>query len=276
MKSIFLQSTFFIVLSFALLSFSDPYTVKRISDKDFRYEFFTTDKKIKPNKTHMYSWFKGGLIHETQGGIAGDLLNDKFIKMYHSNQLAEQGEFKNGLRVGIWKTWHQNGILATDQNWHNGLRSGIYSRFDITGNLVEKGRFVANYKTGKWIDTEKKDTVIYKKGKVIIQKPTFNKSEKYKIKQEKNNLENAKKEQKRVEALADADQLDNYKAKAKEEKAIAKEKAKKQNESEAAAKKEERLLKKQAREEAKKEPEKENKIVTFFKNLFKKKDKAAQ
>lgn len=266
MKAIILPRYILFYFVFALFSFTDPYTVKRASDKDFRYEFYTTDKKVKPNKDQMYSWFKGGLIHEAQGGIAGDLLNDKFIKMYHSNQLAEQGKFKNGLRVGVWKTWHKNGVLATDQNWHNGLRSGIYSRFDSNGNLIEKGRFIANYKTGKWINTENHDTITYKKGEIVIKGQTFTKSEKYKLKQEKNNLENTKKAQKELDATADAAKLASYKTATKEEKEILISDRKKENELKIEAKK-------QARKQAENEPKKDSKIKTFFKSLFKKKDK---
>jgi hypothetical protein len=277
LKTIISPYTIIILFAFALLSFTDPYTVKRISDKDYRYEFYTTDKKTKPHKSQMYFWFKGGLIHETQGGIAGDLLNDKFIKMYHSNQLAEQGKFKNGLRIGVWKTWHQNGVLATDQNWDNGLRSGIYCSYDSTGNLIEKGRFIANYKTGKWINIEKLDTITYKKGKIVVKTQTFTKSEKYRIKQEKINLENAQDAQKELEAKSDAMKLANYKAKTKEEKAIASKKAKEEKEAKIAKQKIERATKKAnkkiAREQAKNEPKKDSKVKTFFNNLFKKKEK---
>lgn len=266
MKAIILPHNIFIIFVFTLFSFTNPYTVKRTSDRDFRYEFYTTHKKIKPNKDQMYFWFKGGVIHETQGGIAGDVLNDKFIKMYHSNQIAEQGKFKNGLRVGVWKTWHKNGILATDQNWHNGLRSGLYSRFDTNGNLIEKGRFIANYKTGKWINTENQDTITYKKGKIVTKGQTFTKSEKYKLKQEKKNLDNTKRIQKELNDNVDAVKLASYKTAAKEEKAILISDRKRKNEIKIEAKK-------QDREQAKNEPKKDSKVKTLFNNLFKKKEK---
>ena len=259
---------------FLLCSFSDPYAIKRISDKDFRYEFYTTAKKIKPNTAKTYFWFKGGLIHEAQGGIAGDLLNDKFTKMYHSNQLAEQGQFKDGLRVGLWKTWHQNGLLATTLTYNKGLRSGKYFRYDESGNLVENGKFRSNLKTGIWTNTENKEITTYKKGVIVKQKETFTKSEKYRIKQESTKLEKTKETQKELEATSDALKLANYKAKEKEEKALEKERAKKEKEATAAAQKAEKEAKKQAKEQAKNEPKKDSKATTFFNNLFKKKDNA--
>ncbi len=267
-----------ILLAFVLLSFGDPYTIKRISDKDFRYEFYTTNKKIKPKTAKTYYWFKGGLIHEAQGGIAGDLLDDKFTKMYHSNQLAEQGQFKEGLRVGLWKTWHQNGVLATTLSYSKGLRCGKYFRYDENGNLVENGKFSSDLKTGKWTNAESKEITTYKKGVIVKQKETFTKSEKYRIKHENAKLENAQEAQKELEATSDAVKLANYKAKAKEEKAIANAKAKKEKEAKIASDKAEKAAKKEARkkakEQAKNEPKKDSKIEVFFKNIFKKKDKA--
>ena len=273
MKTYIIPRYILIFFSFILVSFSDPYTIKRISDKDFRYEFYTTEKKTTPKTSKTYYWFKGGLIHEAQGGIAGDLLNDKFTKMYHSNQLAEQGQFKNGLRVGTWKTWHQNGILATTLSYSNGLRSGKYFRYDETGQLVENGKFSSDLKTGKWTNIDSKEILTYKRGVIVKKKETFTKSEKYRIKQENSKLENAQEAQKDLEATSDAVKLVAFKAKTKEEKTIAKEKAKKEKEKQATAKKAAREAKKEARKQAKNEPKKDSKVEMFFKNLFKKKDK---
>lgn len=267
-----------ILFSFVLVSFGDPYTIKRISDKNFRYEFYTTDKKVNPKTSKTYFWFKGGLIHEAQGGIAGELLNDKFIKMYHSNQLAEQGQFKNGLRVGEWKTWHQNGVLATTLHYSNGLRSGKYFRYDESGKLVENGKFSSNLKTGKWKNAESEEIITYKNGVIVKKKEIISKSEQYRIKQENIKAENAIDSQKEQEATSDALKLKSYKAKTKEEKAQAKEKAKKEREIAAADKKAKREADKEARkvakEKAKNEPKKDSKLESFFKNIFKKKDKA--
>ncbi|MDR6764540.1 antitoxin component YwqK of YwqJK toxin-antitoxin module [Flavobacterium sp. 2755] len=278
MKTLTIPRYFVIFLAFVLVSFGDPYMIKRISDKDFRYEFYTTDKKITPKTSKTYYWFKGGLIHEAQGGIAGDLLNDKFTKMYHSNQLAEQGQFKDGLRVGEWKTWHPNGVLSSISNYSKGLRSGKYFRYNEIGALVENGKYSSNEKTGKWTNAETKEITTYKDGVIVKKKETFTKSEKYRIKQENNKLEDAKETQKELEETSDALKLESYKAKTKEEKAQAKEKAKKETEAKAAAQKAEKEAKKQAKERekerAKNEPKKDLKIKSFFNNLFKKKDKA--
>ncbi|MCV9932930.1 hypothetical protein OIU80_11625 [Flavobacterium sp. LS1R47] len=257
MKTIILSRNILFFFAFTLVSFSDPYTIKRVSDKNFRYEFYTTDKKIKPKENKTYYWFKGGLIHESQGGVTGDLLNGKFTKTYHNNKLAKQGEFKNGLRVGVWKTWHTNGVLATTQDWYKGLRSGKFFRYDENGNLIENGKFTADIKTGKWINREKKDTLMYKRGGIVIQKPSLSKSEKYKLKQDTKKIEANKKAKKELEVTNDAKKLANYKTETKEEEKKAKENLKE----------EKTIVKKQSINK----PKKDSKMKIFFKNILKKK-----
>lgn len=190
--------------TFLLLSFSDPYTIKRISDANFRYEFYTTNKKIKAKDNKIYYWFKGGLIHNTQSGMTGELLQDKFIKMYHSNQLAEQGVFKKGLKVALWKTWYPSGVLETTQKWSNGLKTGDFFRFNENGLVIEKGNFKKGKKHGTWIDYIKKDTVVYKKGVVFIKKIKPSKVEKLKTKSIKKETEIQKIASKKLETTSEA------------------------------------------------------------------------
>ncbi|TRW90126.1 toxin-antitoxin system YwqK family antitoxin [Flavobacterium sp. GT3R68] len=212
------------------MSFSDPYTIKRISDANFRYEFYTTDKKIKPKSNKIYYWFKGGAIHNAQAGATGMLLNDKFLKMYHSNQLAEQGEFKNGLKVGLWKSWHPNGTIQTTQYWDNGFRTGLYYRYDENGAEVEKGNYRSDKKHGQWVDYAKKDTVVYKRGTVFVKKPKLSKAQKAALKIEKKKASEAKKVLKETEknqkAVAKANKKTSKPAKGSKE---ASDKPKKEN-----------------------------------------------
>jgi antitoxin component YwqK of YwqJK toxin-antitoxin module len=245
-----------------LVSFGNPYLIKRISDKDFRYEFYTTDKKINPITSKTYFWFKGGIIHEAQGGFAGDLLNDKFIKMYHSNQLAEQGQFKNGIRVGEWKTWYKNGVLATTLHYRNGLLSGKYFKYNEEGKLIESGKFSSNLKNGKWFNGENSEIITFKHGVIVKEKDTLSKSEQYRIEQENIKAEKAKEAQKELELNLDKLKLESYKAKTKVEKAEAREKAKKERKDKAAEKKN--------KKEKEEKDKKDSKIKMFLKNLFKK------
>lgn len=199
MKAKTFYPAFFTLVLVALFSFTDPILIKRITDRSFKYEFYTTLKTIEPQKAKTYYWFKGGAIHNAQGGVAGELLNGNFSKMFLDNQLAEQGEFKDGLKNGTWKTWHQNGKLESTAYWSGGFKDGSYYTYSVNGDLLEQGYFRKDKKQGRWVDFIKKDTVTYKDGTVIIPKPKLTKEEKLqareaKAKAKKEASEAAKKE----------------------------------------------------------------------------------
>lgn len=260
----------YILLVFLLVSFSDPYTIKRISDVNFRYEFYTTENKVNPKKSKTYYWFKGGLIHYSQAGITGDLLNDKFIKMYHSNQLAEQGEFKEGLKEGLWKTWHPNGKIQTIQYWDNGLKSGNYYCYDDKGDMIVKGNYRHDVINGKWIDYVKKDTIVYSRGVVVVKKTVLSKVEKYKLNQEIIIANRKKKTEQESEKIQNANTLAAYKVKAKEDKENYKETKKVFNQKVAADKEALKEKKKVAKkiENEKKATQGDSKAKAFFKKVW--------
>lgn len=160
-----------ICFCFFLFSFGEPKLKKRITDKDFRYEFYVTDHEPEVREGRVYFWFKGGAIHQTEYGISGKLLDDVFEKFYLSNQLAEQGEFRKGLRVGVWKNWHSNGTMKSYEYWDNGLKQGMSFLYDEQGHLLLKGRYKSDKRHGRWIDYKTNDTLEYKFGNVIVAKP---------------------------------------------------------------------------------------------------------
>lgn len=176
------------VLAFVLIasfSFTDPILVKRITDRNFKYEFYTTLKAIEPHKAKIYYWFKGGAIHNAQGGAGGELLNGSYSKMFLDNQLAEQGTFQDGLKSGTWKTWHQNGKLESTTYWSGGFKDGSYYTYSVNGDLLEQGYFRKDKKHGRWVDFIKKDTAMYKAGTIVIPKPKLTKEEKQKAREDK-------------------------------------------------------------------------------------------
>ncbi len=153
----------------------DIYNRKKISDVDFRYEFYVTEQKVWVENAKNYYWFKAGLIHFAEAGVGGALLNGDFSKFYHSNQIAEQGTFELGLKDGLWKRWYENGALLAVENWKNGLLNGNYFKHDNNGVLIEKGNFKRGLKNGKWILG--KDTILYKNGVKLLENKVKVKSE---------------------------------------------------------------------------------------------------
>lgn len=146
------------------------YQKKKVTEKDFKYEFYVTKKKPEINDKKVYYWFKGGTIHASEGGDSGELLDGVFEKFYLNNQLAEKGRFRKGLKVGIWKTWHSNGSIKTQCYWNNGRKNGSFYEYDERGILVEKGRFIKDKRQGKWVNFQQKDTLQYRRDDVFIKK----------------------------------------------------------------------------------------------------------
>lgn len=156
---------------FLLLSFTYPNLKKRITDTEFRYEFYTTQKEVSAKQDRLYYWFKGGAIHSSEYGVSGELLDGEFEKFYLNNQLAEKGKFKNGLKDGLWKTWHKNGALATKVYCNSGQKSGTFYSYSPFGQLLEKGKYRNDKKHGNWYNYVVKDTVEYKRGEVMVKVP---------------------------------------------------------------------------------------------------------
>jgi hypothetical protein len=167
---------FLLFSALIFLSFADVSPKKRISDEHYRYEFYTTNKVISPDEGREYFWFKGGLIHNSEYGVGGELLHNDFFKYYHSNQLAEAGKFKKGLKEGYWKTWFENGTLQSKVYWDNGQKDGTYYGYDQTGFLTETGKYKNNLKEGRWINYISKDTLKYRDGKVVVKKEKVKKT----------------------------------------------------------------------------------------------------
>jgi hypothetical protein len=80
---------------------------------------FKTDPKIKNDR--YYYWYLNNVIHSTQGGYNGQLLNGHYIAFYPDKNLKEEGGFKRGLKEGEWKTWNPKGDLTSVTTWNEGV-----------------------------------------------------------------------------------------------------------------------------------------------------------
>lgn len=72
---------------------------------------------------------------------------------FRNGQLREKLPVTRGRRHGVARTWHPNGILATEQHYKNGLLHGRCLQWDEAGKLL--GEFVMRDGTGvqrEWHD----------------------------------------------------------------------------------------------------------------------------
>ncbi len=80
---------------------------------------FKADPKVKNDR--YYFWYYNNVIHSTQGGYTGQLLNGHYIAFYPDKNLKEEGNFNRGLKDGEWKTWNQKGDLTNVTDWNEGV-----------------------------------------------------------------------------------------------------------------------------------------------------------
>jgi antitoxin component YwqK of YwqJK toxin-antitoxin module len=142
-----------------------------INTHDFDYEFYISSEKNQKCKLgRNYFWYKSGAIHQSTADVGGPVLVDGYTKYYKSKQLAEKGTFNDGLKDGIWKSWHENGNLAALEKWKNGLRHGDFILYDAQGAQNVVGTYRNDQKHGTWINYVSKDTLVYKKGNIVPKK----------------------------------------------------------------------------------------------------------
>jgi antitoxin component YwqK of YwqJK toxin-antitoxin module len=163
-----------IFTSFTTINLNDKDTIPiHISDKEYSYVIHVIQKEIHTiYSDRLYYWYKSQQIHKSRGEFGGQLLDGNFVKYYKTNQLAEKGDFKKGLKKGRWIKWYKNGNKEEELKWKNGKKCGVYHQYDSLGNLVLSGKYKQNNKSGVWIDYLKSDTLYYKKGKLLKDKPS--------------------------------------------------------------------------------------------------------
>ncbi len=100
----------------------DTYSQVRIVDsiQEIRADILPLKSNPKIKNDRYYYWYLDNVIHSTQGGYNGQLLNGHYIAFYPDKNLKEEGNFKSGLKDGEWKTWNPKGDLTGVTYWSDG------------------------------------------------------------------------------------------------------------------------------------------------------------
>lgn len=126
-------------------------------------------RDIKLQKERFYWWYSGGKLKSTQNGYSGKLLNGAYLLQTNNKDILIQGNLKDGLKVGVWKSWYpQTGHLQSIESWKNGLLNGRVEKFSEDGRtLLYKNYYKNGLLHGKNIDYsqgKKTITAFYTKG----------------------------------------------------------------------------------------------------------------
>lgn len=121
----------------------------RIDSADKSYVFQISDDPTITYINTFYYWFKSGRIHQTQGAYYGKLLHGDYKVIDADRRLLEKGQFKKGIKMGRWLTWHNNGRIKSK------LKPRIFGsgfnlkEYDSFGNIAKKGYLKNGLFTGK-------------------------------------------------------------------------------------------------------------------------------
>lgn len=77
---------------------------------------------------------------------------------------------RNGLKVGYWEDYHDNGKLWYKGSYKDGERDGYWIFYYFSGDLHSKGNYVNGYQDGLWrfyTDNVLVRTTLYKDDKII-------------------------------------------------------------------------------------------------------------
>lgn len=143
-------------------------------DKTILAEVYPVSKNVSPKNDKTYYWYGSNMIHTTQGGYNGKLLNGLYTEYYLNKNLKEQGLFKKGLKDGTWKTWNENGVLLQTSTWENGFLSGEFRIYSSNGRLKQNGTYLDNLLNGQsryYSGTDSGKVVFYNHGKVLSEQP---------------------------------------------------------------------------------------------------------
>lgn len=171
-----LNYKFKVCLCISWLAFLPPLTAGKNYEEPIRRKIYLTPPgkkiegtiilktKIKPNSKSLYYWFDQAKIHTTQGAYSGYLLDGDYIEFsYPENNILLKGNFKRGLKHGMWIGWYSNGIIKSMNRWSNGSLNGTQKDFDSTGQLLS----VQNFNHGKFIVPDSTGSLFSKAGYVV-------------------------------------------------------------------------------------------------------------
>ncbi len=118
--------------------------VLNFPDSTINFSVLTESKNVKIDETKFYYWFRAGAVRYNRGGYDGKLLTDAYRSFYQNLNLKSQGKFKNGLKVGTWRSWYVSGERQKVEYWKKGLihRKAYY--YDESGALI----YTLKYRNG--------------------------------------------------------------------------------------------------------------------------------
>lgn len=126
------RSLFFILLVVPLLILCNK---KRLENEKWE------DGSPKVKVEEVLSPIEGKISIVRYYAEKGDTNNYQLEKYYDNDQLAEKGQYVNGVKEGVWVYWYKNGNKSIKENYKEGKRVGLYKSWYPDGKELEEIEF---------------------------------------------------------------------------------------------------------------------------------------
>lgn len=89
------------------------------------------------------------LIHYFSGEGAERAIK-KLEEYYNNGELRMRGHYKDGLKHGVWKSWHKGGKVWSVANYYKGKLDGKQTVYHPNGNKFYQGSYDRGMRIGEW------------------------------------------------------------------------------------------------------------------------------
>ena len=151
------------------------------------------EKKISNDYQHIVSKIRGGWYIErtfypernqiisycTYKSAAMDILHGSYKRWSDHGVLTEEGSYKNGERVGIWKSYsRETEKLVQEGMYKEGVRTGLFKHYYKEGTLLKEVNWEEGERQGAFIYYNRDGTVfnkgVYKDDEILSQEKEGN------------------------------------------------------------------------------------------------------
>ena len=98
--------------------------------------FFKSKKRVKPIGI-SYSFSVKGDLSVVKSFDNNSELTGNYKSWFYNKQINAEGIYRNGVKVGIWKYYHFNGLLATKQYYSDGKLIKMFSMMKQVKKLMQ-------------------------------------------------------------------------------------------------------------------------------------------
>ncbi len=85
-----------------------------------QFSYLAEKQEVSTHNKRSYAWYDNKIIHTTQGGYSGKLLDGPYYEFHPNRQLKTQGTYKKGLSKGKWYHWSAAGQITSIRSHHKG------------------------------------------------------------------------------------------------------------------------------------------------------------